>query len=330
MGGKSAAPEAPNYIGQAQATAEGNLNAARAQTSANRMDQVTPYGTIKYVQSGGQFDQAGYDAAKARYDAQQAQIASNPSLGQYWDKTGATVAMPNRNDFMSNPDQWSSQIQLSDTGQQLLDAYNRTSLGMSGLQDQAMQRLKEASAQPFDTSGLIDINGQTGMAGWDKYTQLLQQRMNPDLDAQQAALDAKLANQGLSAGSEGWGTQQTQFGKTRNDANVAAQLAGAQVQNQMFQQALAGNKATLDQRAYIRSLPLNELNALRSGAQVTNPTFSTPGQQGQTSGPDMLGAANSQYTNQLNQTNAQNAQSAGNAQAGAGLASSAIMAAAFY
>lgn len=330
MGGKSSAPAAPDYVGQANATAAGNLNAARSQTAANRIDQITPYGSIKYTQGGGQFNQQGYDAALSAYQDQQQQIHNNAGLQEYYGKTGQLLTNPNRNDFMDHPDQWSSEIQLSDTGQQLLDAQNRSSLGMAGLQDQAMQRLADVSAQPFDTSGLIDINGQTGMGGWDKYSQLLMQRMNPDLDAQQAALDTKLANQGLTAGSEGWGTGQQQFAKQRNDANVAAQLAGAQVQNQFFNQALQGNQATLQQRAYIRSLPLNELNALRSGSQVQNPTFSTPGQQGQTSGPDLMGAANSQYSNALNQTNAQNAQAAGNAQAGAGLASSAIMAAAFY
>lgn len=330
MGGKSSAPAAPDYVGQANATASGNLNAARSQTAANRIDQITPYGSIKYTQGGGQFDQAGYDSAAARYEQQQAALRENPQFREYWTKTGELLTAPNRNDFMQSPDQWSSEIQLSDTGKQLLDAQNRTSLGMAGLQDQAMKRLADVSATPFDTSGLIDINGETGMGGWQKYSDLLMQRLNPDLDAQQAALDTKLANQGLTAGSEGWGTGQQQFAKQRNDANIGAQLAGAQVQNQFFNQALQGNQATLAQRAYIRSLPLNELNALRSGSQVQNPTFSTPGQQGQTSGPDLMGAANSQYSNALNQTNAQNAQAAGNAQAGAGLASSAIMAAAFY
>lgn len=326
--GKSSAPEAPNYAAQAEATATGNLNAARAQTQANRMDQITPYGTIKYTQGGGQFNQAGYDAAKLKYAQQQDMIAKTPALAQYWGKTGELLTSPDRNSFMDSPDQWSSEIQLSDTGKQLLDSQNRTQLGLADLQGLGMDRVRDAFSQPFDTSGLTDINGETGMAGWDKYTQLLQQRMNPDLDAQQAALDTKLANQGLTAGSEGWGTQQSQFGKQRTDANVAAQLAGAQVQNQFFNQALAGNKATLDQRAYIRSLPLNELNALRTGSQVTNPTFNTPGQQGQTTGADLAGASNAQYKNQLDSVNASNAQSAQTA--GAGIAAAGMVAAAFF
>jgi hypothetical protein len=320
-GGKSSAPAAPDYIGQANAQAAGNLDAARSATSANRVDQDTPYGSIKYTQGDG-FDQAGYDAAMTKYNADQAALDANPNGAQmrtYLKTIGQDTSAPDRTSFITNPDHWSSAIQLSDTGQQLLDAYNQTSLGMANLQGGAMDRVNSALSQPFDTSGLQDISGTTGMDGWDKASGLIMQRMNPDLDVQQAALDTKLANQGLTAGSEGWGTQQYQFGKQRNDANVAAQLAGSQVQNQMFNQAVTGNQAILQQRNFIRQQPLNELNALRTGAAVTNPTFMGGGQQGQTSGPDLLGASSSQYNAALGNTNAQNAQAAQTTSAGVGL-----------
>jgi hypothetical protein len=324
-GGKSEAPAAPDYVGQANAQAAGNLNAARAQTQANRIDQVTPYGSLVYHQGDG-FDQAGYDAALKRYQDQERGLQLNPQVRKYMEATGAILKAPDRNDYMINPDKWSSEIQLSDTGRQLLDAYNRTSLGMADLQGSAMDRVRDSMAQPFDTSGLIDINSMTGMDGWDRAANLIKQRNRESLDQQQAALDTKLANMGLTVGSEGWATQQSQFGKQRNDADIAAELAGSQLQNQMFQQALAGNAATLQQRAYLRNLPLQELSALRNGSQVTNPTFNTPGQQGQTSGPDLLGATQGQYNSQLGQVNAQNAQEAANTQAAAGLAASALYA----
>lgn len=318
--GKSDAPAAPDYVGQAQAQAAGNLQAARAQTAANRIDQITPYGSIKYTQ-GDAFDEEGYKAALDEWTRAKAAFddPSNQQMMRYRAAGGTMPPRPDRSDFITNPDQWRSEITLSDTGQQLLDAYNRTSLGLADLQGSAMDRVRDALAQPFDTSGLIDINGQTGMDGWAKASNLIKERNRESLDAQQAALDTKLANMGLTAGSEGWGIQQTQFGKQRNDADMAAELAGAQVQNQMFQQALAGNAATLQQRAYLRNLPLQELNALRSGSQVTNPTFNTPGQQGQTSGPDLLGATQGQYNAQLGQVNAENAQAASNTQAGIGM-----------
>lgn len=335
--GKSSAPDAPDYVGQAQATAAGNLTAARAQTSADRINQITPYGSISYTQGDG-FDQAGYDTAKNKYDSQQQQIQGNAGLQEYYGKTGQLLAAPTQDAFTTNPDKWSSKINLSDTGQQLLDQYNKTSLGMGALQDSAMGRVQDSLSQPFDMSGLQDmqtnVDPNTGMDSWDKATDLVRQRQNPELDRQQSALDTKLANQGLTAGSEGWGIQQGQFGQQRNDADIVAQQAGLAAQQQMYQQALgnAGLKNSsrqqqLTERETLRQLPLNELNALRSGSQVTNPTFTSPGNQGQTAGPDLLGASNSQYNNAVGATNAQNQQAASTTGSGVGLLAAA---ASFY
>jgi len=334
MGGKSDAPAPPDYVGQAQTQAAGNLAAARSQTSANRINQITPYGQIKYTQSGGDFDQAGYDRAMAEYRSRN----DNPAFQQYYAAGGTRPIAPTRDQFMSNPDQWASEIELSDTGRQLLDADSRARLGLAGLQDTAMGRVRDTLGQPFDMSGLQDmqtnIDPATGMDSWTKASDLIMQRMNPDLDAQQASLDTKLANQGVTQGSEAWGIGQRQFAKQRNDAGIGAQLAGAQLQQQMFQQALAGanlkntgRQQQLTERTALRQIPLNELSALRSGAQVTNPTFNTPGQQGQTSGPDLMGASQAQYGAQVGQVNAQNAQTASTNNAALGTVA---MAAAYF
>jgi hypothetical protein len=52
LGPAPSAPAAPDYTGAAQQTAQGNLEAARAATAANRVNQVTPYGNLNYTQSG--------------------------------------------------------------------------------------------------------------------------------------------------------------------------------------------------------------------------------------------------------------------------------------
>jgi hypothetical protein len=52
LGPAPSAPAAPNYTAAAQATAEGNLDAARAATAANRVNQVTPYGRLDYSITG--------------------------------------------------------------------------------------------------------------------------------------------------------------------------------------------------------------------------------------------------------------------------------------
>jgi hypothetical protein len=52
MGKSASAPPAPDYTAAAKETAAGNLDAARAATAANRVNQVTPYGSLNYNISG--------------------------------------------------------------------------------------------------------------------------------------------------------------------------------------------------------------------------------------------------------------------------------------
>ncbi len=52
LGPAPSAPAAPDYRGAAQETAAGNLDAARAATAANRVNQVTPYGRLDYSITG--------------------------------------------------------------------------------------------------------------------------------------------------------------------------------------------------------------------------------------------------------------------------------------
>jgi hypothetical protein len=52
MGKSASAPPPPDYSAAARETAEGNLDAARANIAANRVNQYTPYGSLEYNISG--------------------------------------------------------------------------------------------------------------------------------------------------------------------------------------------------------------------------------------------------------------------------------------
>jgi len=52
LGPPPSAPAAPDYRGAAQETAQGNLEAARAASAANRVNQITPYGNLNYQITG--------------------------------------------------------------------------------------------------------------------------------------------------------------------------------------------------------------------------------------------------------------------------------------
>lgn len=332
--GKPDAPATPDYAGAAQATAAGNLEAAKYATQANRVNQYTPWGSSTWS-NNPTFDQAGYDAAMKNYQQQLAAYnnqQSSPSNGswQYNNNEGAEVwtpgspggamrgsapVAPDRNSFMGG-DNWQQTITLSPSQQALFDQQNQLQQGLFGAQDQALSRVNQTMGQGFDTSALPAAGSvYDPTLATNNATDLIMQRINPQLDRQQDALRAQLANQGITQGSQAYNTALTQFGQTRNDAQNQAALAGINLG--MQQQGLQYNQQTQNRQnalalsSYLRSLPLNELNALRTGNQVSMPQFPGYAQQATTGGPDLLGAAQNTYNANLGAYNAQQAQSSG-------------------
>jgi hypothetical protein len=91
--GKAKAPPPPDYAAAAAATAAGNLETAKYTTSANRVNQVTPYGNLNYSMTPT-VDQGAYDKAMADYQSQLANY--NQSLQSYNNQPAAN----NYNPFM--------------------------------------------------------------------------------------------------------------------------------------------------------------------------------------------------------------------------------------
>jgi len=299
LGPAPSAPAAPDYRAAAQETAAGNLDAARAATAANRVNQVTPYGNLDYSITGA--------------------------------------------DPYGNPT-WTARTSLSDVGQQLLNNQNAASLGLGGAINAQLGQVQNVMGQGFNpqtapiTTNVGQANLQTspdyqgGMAGWDRANQLLMQRLQPQMDIQQKTLDAKLANQGVVAGTEAYNRAKMGLGLQQNDLLNQAQLSGLQAGNTLFQQGMQGAQfgnqaqqqllnnqlanANLGNQAQQQqfnqaltqyNMPLNTLSALRTGAQVQNPTFQNAPQQATTAGADLLGAASSQYNAAMGGFNAQQA-----------------------
>jgi hypothetical protein len=117
---------------------------------------------------------------------------------------------------------------------------------------------------------------------------------------------------------------QNQIAQQQANNAIAQQLYGNQ-----FSAADLANRARqqgFGELAYMRNEPLNTLNAVRSGAQVTGPSFINPAQQAVTQGPDYLSATMGNYQNQLANFNAQQAAQANLNSGLFGLGSAGIMA----
>ena len=230
-------PPAPDYASAASATAQGNLDAARAATAANRVNQVTPYGTLNYTINGA--------------------------------------------DPYGNPT-WTATTALSDVGQQLLNNQNNASLGLGKTINASLGNVQNTMGQPFNPNlPSIGINaGQT-------YQDAAMQRLQPQIQQSREALNTQLANSGIPVGSEAYRRAMVAQGQKENDLLAANTTQG-------FNTGLAANQNAFNQQLTQYNMPLNTLSALRTGAQVQNPTFVNAPQQATTAGPDLLGAATAQ------------------------------------
>lgn len=256
------APPAPNYVGAAQATAQGNLEAARTAADANRVNQVTPYGSLSYSH----------------------------------DPNAAT------------PDQgWTATQILAPAQQQLLNQQNATSIGLGNLAGQGLGYVQSALSHPVTAASLPANQVNAGQTGQDA----LMARFQPMIDQQHSALETQLANQGIAPGSEAYTNAMRTQNQSENDLRSQAALNGISVGENAQNQQMSLQTALQNQ-------PLNMLNAVRTGSQVTNPTFTNVPQQATTSGADLASAALNQnqynmglYNSQVGTTNSNNSTTAG-------------------
>jgi hypothetical protein len=304
-GGKGgSAPPPPDYRAAAIETAAGNVDAARIATKANRINQITPYGSLTYTQNTAPtFNQAGYNAALQAFNQARESyrpVYSQESYDEYGNYTPKTLLnpfdlkAPTYNEFMvaADPDAgWTATQSLSPEQQQLLDYQNQASIGLGKLAGQGLGYVEDMLNTPFDTSKLAEMrssvnpadmqrltgqanlgqmgqaeaqlragqapNLQTslgqnvGMAGWDRASDLLMSRLNPQIEQSQDRLKAQLANQGIVAGTEAYDRAMTQQGQRENDLRLQAQLQAQNVQQNLFGQELQagqfGNQAMLGQ-----------------------------------------------------------------------------------
>ena len=243
----------PDYTGAAQATASGNLDAARAATAANRVNQVTPYGSLNYSVTG--------------------------------------------QDPYGNPT-WTATSALSPEQQKLYNYDIASSLGLGELQNTGLKYVGNMLASPFDTSKLP----QTGINAGEDMTQSIMRRLQPQLAQEQKSFDAQMANQGIPIGSEAYDNAKRMFDQRQNDRLTSSVIQGTQT-------GLQARGQGFSEAAYQRNEPINTLNAVRSGSQVTNPNsfYVNAPQQATTAGADYMSAA--QATGNASQANA-NAQNA--------------------
>lgn len=305
---KPDAPPAPDFAGAARAQGAANVDTARVSSMLSNPNIITPLGTQR-VTYGNPIDE---DAFNQRYT--RAQQINTDHIAQYGvphPQFGAAgYASQLRAELGGgNQDMATVTQELSPEGQRRFDQESRINAGLGNLAETGLGYVQNTLSTPFDQSALPDAarfndsnlpgraqaSDQTRQRVEDALYQRATSRMDPRFQREEESLRNRLANQGLAAGGEAWGTEMRDFRNAKDDAYQMALrdaiVGGGAEQSRLYgmesdarsrafneEQARYGMDSDARSRAigeqeFFRTEPLNILNAVRSAAPVQVPQF---------------------------------------------------------
>lgn len=215
--GKSDPPPPPDYSAAAQATAAGNLEAAKYATEANRINQYTPYGSLTYrtpAQTGAGWEQTMTLTPQAQAALDQ-QLALNQKYGEV-----ANIGFDRARQIFENPELDTSvlperAINVGQTAQQAI---------MSRL-DPQMQAREEALRAQLANQGI----GLGSTAFGREMTNFNQARNDAEMQAALQGINLDQANRSAAL-------QEQAYLQDRPLNLINALRTGNQVQAPQFQQ----------------------------------------------------------------------------------------------
>lgn len=255
-----------------------------------------------------------YQTAGAQTSANQQNAAYLAALNRLntYGPTGSDTYQNQGNDPTTGAPIYSHYTTLSPEQQALYNSNTANQLDQSGFAGNALNQARD-SYSPINTN-FDQTRQQAQDALYGRNTMYLDKQYDRD----QKSLEAKLANEGATEGSEAWKNAMDQFGAQKNQAYEAARdnaISGASAQTgQNISNAIS-----------LQNQPLNYYNALMNGSQVSAPQSSNPSQIN-TNPADIAGAMNNAYQGQLNNYNASVAQGNQTASTAASLIGTILMA----
>lgn len=320
-------PPAPDPVTTAAAQTKQNIDTANATAALNHANQITPYGSSTWAHDDlGPNGTSQWTNTVTLDPAQQKLLDSSNKISQNMADLGESQLGTVKNTL----------------GQPL--NYDNAPKQVNGVSYGGIQNDIDMSKVPELVGGadLAKSFQDAQRAAYGMQTQYL----DPQYKQRQTDLETKLINQGVLQGTDAWNRETQNLGQQRtfdyNNAYNNSFDKGLSAQGQMYNQGLASNQNAYNQASnnagfhntaqsqgfgqgvtnanlqnqgrsqaineanYLRQQPLNELNALRTGSQVTAPQFgSTP--QGNVQGTDIASLYNNQYQGQLAGFNANQA-----------------------
>lgn len=207
---------------------------------------------------------------------------------------------------------------LSPSGERIYNQDQQIKMGLGDVAQQGLGYVQNTLNSPFDQSDLPARQINPGQTAQDA----IMSRLEPQLAREDAQLNTQLVNQGLRPGGEAYNNAATLQSQRANDLKLQAALQGISVGQQARQQGI-------QEQEFLRTEPLNILNALRSSAQVNVPQFQ-PYQGSNVQAAPVMQAAQAQGQSDQNIFNQQQASANANTSGLYSLGGAALGAAMFF
>ena len=180
---------------------------------------------------------------------------------------------------------------------------------LGGLGTQGATALQGIIGNSLDLSGAPAAPGSAEQTRQNAYDAIMS-RVNEDTTGQRDQRNSDLIAAGIRPGTKAYDDAQNQISRQYNDARQQAILASGQEGQRDFTMDTQRRKDAIAEILAGRQTPLNEINALMSGSQVSNP-FAIPGaaQNSNIAAAPLYKAAQDQYGASID---GYNAEAAGN------------------
>lgn len=215
--------------------------------------------------------------------------------------------------------------EFSPEQQQLYEQSVQTKGLMGGLGIQGATALGDVIGRNLDLSSLPAAPGDAASTR-DSVFNAMMSRVNEDIGRSIEQKNSDLIAAGIRPGTQAYDNAMAQIERGRTDARNQAILSSGTEAQRDYQMDADRRRSALSEMLAGRQTPLNEINALLSGSQVSNP-FAVPNaaQNAQVAPAPHFAATQAQYQGDLNAYNAQQA-GMGNMMSGLfGLGSSYLM-----
>jgi hypothetical protein len=203
----------------------------------------------------------------------------NPWGSVIYNQTGETKFTDSQGNIVSVP-KFTQTTKYTPQQQAIFDKSQQAQTNLAGIAADQSAKIKDYLNKPFEFN-----NQDAEKWAWDLASPriLQQQQQNQD------ALRTQLINSGIRPGTAAWDNEMQRLTNANTD--------------QLNQLALTGRQQAFSEALATRNQPINEITALMSGSQVSNPAqMSGPSPQTGVAGVDYTGLVNQKYQAELQQS----------------------------